>query len=86
MGVLPLEFTDGETRSSLGLTGFETYAIEGLSNDLTPRARLTVTAKAPDGSTKRFSVLSRIDTPEEVTYYKHGGILQYVLRHLVRRG
>jgi aconitate hydratase len=85
MGVLPLEFTNGETRSSLGLTGFETYEIEGLSSDLGPRARLTVSAKAPDGGVTRFAVLSRIDTPEEVTYYKHGGILQYVLRQLVGR-
>jgi aconitate hydratase len=84
MGVLPLEFKEGETRSSLGLTGFERYDIEGLSDSISPRAELTVVATASNGSTKRFQVRSRIDTPEEVTYYRHGGILQYVLRQLVR--
>jgi aconitate hydratase len=84
MGVVPLEFRDGETRSSLGLTGFERYDIEGLSDSLSPRAQLTVVATAPDGSVKRFQARCRIDTPEEVTYYKNGGILQYVLRQLVK--
>jgi aconitate hydratase len=79
MGVLPLEFADGATRKSLGLTGFETYAIEGLANDLKPKARLTVKA-----GTQAFGVIVRIDTPEEMQYYKHGGILPYVLRQLVR--
>jgi aconitate hydratase len=82
--VVPLEFRDGETRSSLGLTGFERYDIEGLSDSLSPRAQLTVVATAPDGSVKRFQARCRIDTPEEVTYYKNGGILQYVLRQLVK--
>ena len=84
MGVVPLEFRDGETRSSLGLTGFERYDIEGLSDSLSPRAQLTVVVTAPDGSVKRFQARCRIDTPEEVTYYKNGGILQYVLRQLVK--
>jgi aconitate hydratase len=84
MGVLPLEFTGGETRQSLGLTGFETFDIEGLDDaTLRPRARLTVKATAPDGSVRSFEVLARIDTPEELSYYKHGGILPYVLRSLV---
>ncbi|HET7457327.1 MAG TPA: aconitate hydratase AcnA [Gemmatimonadaceae bacterium] len=83
MGVLPLEFTNGDTRQSLGLTGFETFEIEGMSNDMKPRQQLTVVARAPDGGQKRFSALSRIDTPEEMSYYKHGGILPYVLRQLV---
>jgi len=83
MGVLPLEFTDSETRQSLGLTGFETFDISGLDDSLKPRATLTVTAKAADGSTRKFKVLTRIDTPEELSYYKHGGILPYVLRQLV---
>jgi len=84
MGVLPLEFTNGETRQSLGLTGFETYTIEGLGDALTSRAALTVVAQADDGSEKRFGVLARIDTPEEMQYYRNGGILPYVLRQLVR--
>jgi aconitate hydratase len=77
MGVLPLEFVNGETRSSHGLTGFETITIAGLSETMAPRATLTVKA---DG--KSFQVRSRIDTPEEMNYYRHGGILQYVLRQL----
>jgi aconitate hydratase len=83
MGVVPLEFTDGATRQSLGLTGFEAYTVEGLAEGMSPRARLTVVAQAADGSQKRFTVMSRIDTPEELNYYRHGGILPYVLRQLV---
>jgi len=83
MGVLPLELTNGETRQSLGLTGFETFDIAGLDDSLKPRATLTVTARGSDGATKTFKVLTRIDTPEELSYYKHGGILPYVLRQLV---
>ncbi|HZI28227.1 MAG TPA: aconitate hydratase, partial [Gemmatimonadaceae bacterium] len=81
MGVLPLEFVDGETRLSLGLTGFEEYTIEGLNNAMAARATLTVIAKSANGE-KRFTVRSRIDTPEELNYYRHGGILPYVLRQL----
>src|SRR6185295_130268 len=83
MGVLPLEFTDGATRSSLGLTGFETYTIEGLMEATPARAKLTVVAAGRDGTERRFVVSSRIDTPEELQYYRHGGILPYVLRSLV---
>ena len=83
MGVLPLEFVGGETRQSLGLTGFETFDVEGLGEELRPRATLTVKATAADGSAKTFKVLCRIDTPEEMRYYKHGGILPYVIRQLV---
>ena len=83
MGVLPLEFVNGETRQSLGLTGFETYDIVGLDDALTPRVTLTVNATAVDGTVKSFSARCRIDTPEEMQYYKHGGILPYVLRSLV---
>jgi aconitate hydratase len=83
MGVLPLELTNSETRQSLGLTGFETFDIGGLDESLKPRAMLTVTARSSDGTTKTFRVLTRIDTPEELSYYKHGGILPYVLRQLV---
>jgi aconitate hydratase len=82
MGVLPLEFTNGETRQSLGLTGYEEYAIQGLDESLRPRQRLTVVAKGKDGE-RKFEVLARIDTPEEMSYYRHGGILPYVLRQLV---
>jgi len=77
MGVIPLEFVNGETRQSLGLTGFEEITIEGMSDAMTPRATLTVKA-----GEKTFQVRSRIDTPEEMNYYRHGGILHYVLRQL----
>jgi aconitate hydratase len=86
MGVLPLEFADGETRQSLGLTGFESYTIDGVDDTLRPRSTLTVRARAGDGSEKTFKALARIDTPEELNYYRHGGILPYVLRQLVKRG
>ncbi len=82
MGVLPLEFTNGDTRQSLGLTGFETFDIAGLDDTLKPKATLTVRAKGEQG-TKEFKAVARIDTPEEMHYYKNGGILPYVLRQLV---
>jgi aconitate hydratase len=80
MGVLPLTFADGESRESLGLTGFETYAIEDL--DIGNSKQATVVATDDDGNEKRFTVNVRLDTPKEVQYYKHGGILHYVLRQL----
>jgi aconitate hydratase len=85
MGVLPLEFMAGETRTTLGLTGFETFSIEGMSDEMKPRASVTVRARSSDGSEKTFKAISRIDTPEEMSYYRHGGILPYVLRQLVAR-
>ncbi|HUQ19877.1 MAG TPA: aconitate hydratase AcnA [Gemmatimonadaceae bacterium] len=86
MGVLPLEFVNGDTRLSLGLTGFETYEIAGLSDQMKPKSAVTVRATAPDGSVKSFEAMSRIDTPEEMSYFRHGGILPYVLRQLVSAG
>ncbi len=85
MGVLPMEFVDGQTRQSLGLTGFETYDIAGVDDALAPRQLLTVTATGPDGSSRTFQVRARIDTPEELQYFRNGGILPYVLRNLARR-
>jgi aconitate hydratase len=82
MGVLPVEFKSGENRESLGLTGQEVFSVEGVSS-LTPRKQVTVKAKSPDGNVKTFTALARVDTPEEVSYYKHGGILQYVLRQML---
>src|SRR5438128_1141175 len=82
MGILPCQFMNGETPQSLGLTGKETYDIEGVSS-LAPRKTLTVRAKFDDGAEKKFSVLARVDTPEEILYYKNGGILQYVLRQMI---
>ncbi|WP_164101333.1 aconitate hydratase AcnA [Candidatus Laterigemmans baculatus] len=82
MGVLPLQFAEGETWESLGLTGEETYDIQGLTNDLEPRSTLEVRATSPDGSVKTFPCVVRIDTPVEVGYYRNGGILNTVLRAL----
>ena len=86
MGVLPLEFTDAATRQSLGLTGFEIFDIDGVDATLKARARLKVTARPADGgAATTFTVLCRIDTPEELNYYRNGGILPYVLRSLVAK-
>jgi aconitate hydratase len=84
MGVMPFEFMDGETRQTLGLTGFETFDIEGMNEQITPRSVFTVKATGLDGVTKTFKVRSRIDTPEEMSYYRNGGILPYVLRQMMR--
>ncbi len=81
MGVLPLEFEPGENKETLGLTGHEVYQIEGVAQDLEPRKKLQVSA-TQDGKAKKFKVTCRIDTPDELAYYRHGGILQYVLRDL----
>ncbi len=80
MGILPLQFKEGESADSLGLTGRETYDFDGIGDG--SGKELTVTATAEDGSVKTFTVDVRIDTPKEVEYYQHGGILQYVLRQL----
>ena len=85
MGVLPLQFKDGESVASLGLTGKETFALTGAGAALKPRTLVTVTATAEDGSTKTFQAMCRIDTPEELTAFSHGGILPYVLRQLVSK-
>lgn len=84
MGVLPLEFADGATWQSLGLTGEETIDIPDLSNDLQPRSTITVSATDADGNTKSFPCLVRIDTPVEMQYYRNGGILPTVLRNLTQ--
>jgi len=82
MGVLPLQHLAGQNRESIGLTGRETYAISGIEDDLAPGKQLTVTATDDDGKETSFEVTCRIDTPVELDYYKHGGILQFVLRQL----
>ena len=82
MGVLPLEFKAGENRESLGLTGQEIFEIEGVAS-LAPKKAITVRAGSDDGSTKTFTAIARVDTPEEVLYFHHGGILQYVLRQML---
>ena len=82
MGVLPLEFKSDETAESLGLTGHESFTIEGISK-LAPRAKLSVQARDDQGKAKAFEVIARAETPEEVAYYRHGGILPYVLRQML---
>ena len=81
MGVLPMTFMPGESAGSLGLDGRETFAIK-LTDELAPRQNLEVEASHPSGREVRFKALCRIDTPVEVDYYRHGGILQYVLRKM----
>src|SRR5499427_1041050 len=82
MGILPLEFKAGENRETLGLTGLETFEITGVTS-LSPRIAIQVAAKSPDGKEKNFTAIARVDTPEEVSYYQHGGILTYVLRQMI---
>jgi aconitate hydratase len=85
MGVLPLQFEPGQNRETLGLTGAETFEIQGLSSGLQPLKRLTVHARQQGGRVTSFAVTARADTPNEVNYYRHGGILPFVLRTLVGR-
>jgi aconitate hydratase len=89
MGILPLQFLPGQSVDSLGLTGRETFAIEGIAGAVEgkfrPGARLSVAARGDDGAEKRFEVLLRIDTPNEAQYWRHGGILHYVLRKLLAK-
>jgi aconitate hydratase len=87
MGVLPLVFAEGDTADSLGLTGQEEYALVGLKdavkNGFSGGKTLTMHATTEDGTTTKFDVVVRLDTPTEVDYYRHGGVLQYVLRSLL---
>ena len=83
MGVLPLQFSAGTTMTSLGLTGTENYSLTGVSGLSKPRSEIQVRAIGDDGATQEFSVIARIDTPEELTAFRHGGILPYVVRQLV---
>ena len=83
MGVLPLQFKGGDGQERFGFTGEESFTITGISEDLAPGKLLTVTAVSPGGEEKSFEVVTRIDTPNELEYYRHGGILQYVMRSLL---
>ena len=85
MGIVPLQFKAGENLKSLGLTGFENYDITGISEGLALRKELTVRAKSDDGKIREFKVTCRIETPAELDYYTHGGILEYVLRQLLEQ-
>jgi aconitate hydratase len=87
MGILPLQFPAGENAASLGLTGEEVFEVVGLPELLDSGFKggreVTVKAKAADSTTKEIRATVRIDTPQEILYYKHGGILPYVLRQLL---
>jgi aconitate hydratase len=83
MGVLPLQFLGDDSVDTLGITGNETYDLKGLEGEIRPQMQATLVIHRADGSTKETSVLLRIDTPIEVDYYKHGGILPFVLRQLL---
>jgi aconitate hydratase len=84
MGVLPLCFEDGQTAQTIGLDGTEEFSILGIEAGLKPRQKLEVLAKK-NGKEIKFNVVCRIDTPIEVEYYKHGGILPYVLRQIAAK-
>jgi aconitate hydratase len=84
MGILPLRFKDGETAASLKLTGREAFDIVGMGDALKPGAEVRVRATASDGCVNEFTAIARIDTPEEIVAFRHGWILPYVLRQLVR--
>ncbi len=83
MGVLPLQFKPGDDRRSLGLTGREQYDVEGISDSLRPRQELTVRVRREDGSEFTFGAIARVDSPIEVDYLRHGGILTMVLRNMM---
>jgi aconitate hydratase len=83
MGVLPLQFLNEESVQSLGITGEESFDLTGLEGDIKPQQQVTLVINRADGSQTTVPVLLRIDTPIEVDYYKHGGILPFVLRQLL---
>jgi aconitate hydratase len=84
MGVLPLVFLTGQTAESLGLTGQESITIEGVDDSIQPRQKLRVRARKADGKETAFEVIARLDTPVDVLYFRNGGILQTVLRSLMK--
>jgi aconitate hydratase len=84
MGVLPLQFKPGESAAALKLTGLESFDLTGIGSGLAPGCDISVRARAADGRLTVFTVRARLDTPEEVVAYRHGGILPYVVRQLVR--
>ena len=86
MGVLPLQFMEGENAASLGLTGQEVFDVNGLGDNIRPHAELIITAESPDGSRRSFKAVARLDSAVEVNYYRNGGILPTVLRSLLKKG
>jgi aconitate hydratase len=86
MGVLPLQFPEGVDRKSLKLTGEEMFDISGIADGIAPRMDVPCTITRPDGSKEQLTLLCRIDTADEVEYYRNGGILHFVLRRLMNEG
>jgi aconitate hydratase len=84
MGILPVEFIDNESAESLNLLGFETFTIKNIATEVKPGSILNMDITYTNGETRSVEVLCRIDTSNELEYYKNGGILQYVLRNLIR--
>jgi aconitate hydratase len=84
MGVLPLQFNEGENAATFELNGTELITIQGLSGELSPRQEVTVIARRDDGTTTTFTAVARLDTPVDVLYYRNGGILPTVMRQLVK--
>jgi aconitate hydratase len=85
MGVLPLQYIPGDSAEKLGLTGHETFSITGIAENITPLKRVEVIAIKEDGQEMKFEVIVRIDSKIEIEYYRHGGILQYVLRQFLKK-
>lgn len=85
MGVLPLQYKESENAASFGLTGNEIFSITGIADDIRPSKELEVVAKREDGSEIKFNVIARLDSTIEIEYYRHGGILQYVLRQFLEK-
>ncbi|MGH2358354.1 MAG: aconitate hydratase, partial [Candidatus Limnocylindria bacterium] len=86
MGVLPLQYLPGDSAAALGLSGHETFGIEGIDGGLRPRQELAVAARGEDGRETRFRVVARLDGEIDVTYYRNGGVLHTVLRRLAKEG
>jgi aconitate hydratase len=84
MGVLPLQFQEGTTRKSLKLDGSETFDVVGLGGGLKPRMALSLIVHRQNGQSEKVPVICRVDTEDEVEYFRNGGILQYVLRNLAK--
>lgn len=85
MGVLPLQYLNGDSAEKLGLTGKENFSITGISHDIKPLKKLQVIAKKEDGTEIKFDAIARMDSNIEIEYFRHGGILQYVLRHFLEK-
>jgi len=85
MGVLPLQYLKGDNAEKLGLTGNESFSITGIAQDIKPLKKVQVIAKKEDGTEIKFDAIARMDSDIEIEYYRHGGILQYVLRHFLEK-